>query len=163
MFTGEVNVKDGGGLEMNWEVKSSVQRLNVEWPHRKYYPTCPYTLYDSACGLNREDFIVAGRVTDVLSWNEFYTDIKAEDGYFEQGGIEWLSGALTGATAPIKTFQSHEGRTVMLIPLNASPKAGDKFRIYPGCDHIPATCKDKFNNYMHNRATPYIPLKETIL
>lgn len=163
MFTGEINVNDGGGLEMNWEVKSSVQRLNVEWPLHKYYPTCPYNLYDAGCGLNRADYLVAGTVTQVLAWNEFYTDLVAADGYFEQGGIEWLSGPLTGATAPIKEFYAVNGRTVMLIPLEASPTVGDMFRIYPGCNRLPVTCKDKFNNFLRNRATPYIPLKETII
>lgn len=45
MFSGDINVKDSGGLEMSWEIKSKVQKLNIDYPTRKYYPTCPYSLY----------------------------------------------------------------------------------------------------------------------
>ena len=45
---------------------------------------------------------------------------------------------------------------------NTSPRIGDVAYIYPGCDKTPTTCKNKFNNFSRNRATPYVPLKETI-
>ena len=62
-FGGYVDVDGGGGLEMDWKVKSAMQRLNVDYPIRKYYPTCPYALYDGDCGLNIADWTVAGTVT----------------------------------------------------------------------------------------------------
>jgi len=161
MFTGYVDVKDGGGLEMNWEVKSSVQKLNVDYPTGKYYPTCLYSLYDARCGVDLVSHTVTGTVTAVSSYQDFNTSVTAVDGYYEQGGIEWLSGPLAGVAAPIKT--SLNGRIVMLIPLDTAPEVGNTFKIYPGCDKTPATCRDKFGNFLRNRATPYIPLKETIV
>lgn len=160
MFSGDIDVKDGGGLEMNWEVKSKVQKLNVEYPTRKYYSTCPYSLYDDGCGLNVNNFTVQGKVTSVNSYQDFNIDAMAANNYYDQGGIEWLSGPLTGVSAPVKT--SIGGRIIMLIPLAAAPEVGNTFRIYPGCNKMPAMCRDKFNNFLRNRATPYIPLKETI-
>ena len=163
MFGGYIDVEGGGGLEMRWVVKSGVQKLNVDYPLRKYYPTCPYSLYDAGCGLSLASYSATGTVTGVSSYQDFNTDLNRPDGYYEQGGIEWLSGALTGVSAPIKASHQANGRIVMLIPLDAVPEVGDTFRIYPGCDKTPTTCRDKFNNFSHNRATPYIPLKETVL
>lgn len=162
MFTGYVDVKDGGGLEMSWEVKSSVQKLNVDYPKDKYYPTCPYSLYDKGCGLNVDNYITFGTITSVNNYQDFNTNISKPDGYYEQGGIEWLSGPLAGVVAPIKTSTNSNGRIVMLIPLDAAPEVGNTFKVYPGCNKTPSTCKEKFNNFLKNRATPYIPLKETI-
>ncbi|HBR28593.1 MAG TPA: hypothetical protein DD789_04025 [Firmicutes bacterium] len=163
MFTGYVDLDGGGGLSMKWVVKSGVQKLNVDYPLRKYYPTCPYSLYDAGCGLSLASYTATGTVTGVSSYQDFNTDLNRSDGYYEQGGIEWLSGALAGVSAPIKASYQTNGQIVMLIPLDAAPAVGDTFRIYPGCDKTPATCKNKFNNFSRNRATPYIPLKETVL
>jgi uncharacterized phage protein (TIGR02218 family) len=163
MFSGYVDVEKAGGLEMKWVVKSGVQKLNVDFPLRKYYPTCPHALYDNACGLNIETFTVIGTVTGVESYQVFNTDLTAVDGYYEQGGIEWLSGPLAGVSVPVKSSYQTNGQIIMLLPLDAMPEAGDTFKIYPGCDKTPATCLNKFNNFNNNRATPYIPLKETIL
>jgi uncharacterized phage protein (TIGR02218 family) len=163
MFGGYIDVDSGGGLEMKWSVKSGIQKLNVEYPLRKYYPECPYSLYDAGCGLDISTYTTSGTVTGVTSAQDFTTNLTKADGYFEQGGIEWLSGALSGVAAPIKSSYQTGGRIVMLLPLDAAPAVGDVFNIYPGCDKTPDTCKSKFNNFTRNRATPYIPLKETIV
>jgi len=148
---------------MKWVVKSGAQKLNVEYPLRKYYPTCPYSLYGPGCGLDLEEYTTTGTVTAVESYQEFQTNLNAVDGYYEQGGIEWLTGPLAGVSAPIQTSYQANGRIIMLIPLDAAPQVGDTFKIYPGCNKTPITCKNKFNNFNKNRATPYIPLKETII
>ncbi len=162
-FGGYIDVESGGGLEMRWSVKSGVQKLNVEYPLRKYYPSCPYALYDSGCGLKLSDYIATGTITAVNGIRDFNTTIVRDDGYFEQGGIEFTSGALSGVSAPIQASYQANGRIIMLIPLDTSPAVGDTFKIYPGCDKTPEKCRSKFNNFNRNRATPYIPLKETII
>ncbi len=162
-FGGDIDVKDGGGTEINLEVKSGVQRLNVEWPLRKYYTSCPYTLYSASCGLDIAQYKTTGTVTQVNSQTEFLCDLTFADDYYNQGGIEWLDGPLAGATAPIKLSYATGGRLITLLPLKAAPVAGNTFKIYPGCNKLPATCRDKFNNYLRNRATPYVPTKETII
>lgn len=163
MFGGYVDVENGGGLEMKWVVKSGVQKLNVDYPLRKYYPTCPYSLYGPGCGLSLAAYTKIGIVTGVTSYQDFNTTLTDVDGYFEQGGIEFTSGALAGVSAPIKSSYQTSGQIIMLIPLDAAPAVGDTFKIYPGCDKTPAICQNKFNNFNYNRATPYIPLKETII
>lgn len=161
-FMGDISVESGGGLSMSWKVKSFVQRLNGNYPLRNYYPNCPYALYDAGCGVSKAAFTVeSGQVTAVYRSDYFLTNLSFTDGYYEQGGIEFMSGGLTGVCAPIKW--SSEGRILLIVPMAATPAIGDTFIIYPGCDKKPATCLSKFNNFNRNRATPYIPLPEAIV
>lgn len=163
LFTGDISIKDGGGLELSLEVKSSVQKLDVEYPLRKYYPTCPYNLYSAGCGLDIDNFTFNGQITSIISgYYQFGTNLIKPDGYLASGGIEFTSGVLTGVSVPIK-YSTSTGVITLLIPLSATPVIGDTFRAYPGCDRAPTTCSNKFGNFSRNRATPYIPLKETAM
>lgn len=163
LFSGDVEVDSGGGLNLKLVVKSITQRLDVEYPLRKYYPTCPYTLYGQECGLDINDFMQTGTIISVAAeYYLFNTNLHLADGYLENGGIEFTSGVLTGVAAPIK-YSSSNGQISLLIPCSTSPNPGDTFRAYPGCDKAITTCETKFNNRLRNRSTPYIPLKETIV
>jgi uncharacterized phage protein (TIGR02218 family) len=162
MFGGDISINNGGGLDLSLKVKSSAQRLDVEYPPRRYYPTCPYTLYSAGCGLNIATFTVYGTVTSIIAGAyHFGTNLNFSSGYYNNGGIEFLSGALTGAFAPIK-YSNNTGFE-LLIPLNIAPAVGDTFRVYPGCNKTSPECDSKFGNFTKNRSTPYIPLKESIV
>ena len=161
-FTGLIDADDGGGMEMAWKIRSRMQKANIDYPTRLYYPTCPYGVYEAGCGVNRASFAVSGTVTVVGSTTQFTTNLSNPNGYFEQGYIKFTSGALAGTTGPIKTSTT-AGVISMLSGFDSAPQPGDTFVAYPGCDQTPATCLAKFNNWQRNRATPFIPLKETIL
>lgn len=160
LFTGNCEVKSGGGLTVQLEVKSVVQRLNTEWPNRRYYPQCPYCIYDSDCGVDINRYRKRVRVDQVPAHNTLIFNTTFSNGYYTAGGIEWLSGPLTGQAVQIMT--SENNRITFMNPTDAQPRIGDEAYIYPGCDKTPQTCKAKFNNFNRNRATPYVPLKETI-
>ena len=161
-FAGAVDVDNGGGMEMSWKIKSRMHKANVDYPMRLYYPTCPYVLYEAGCGVNRASFAVAGTVIAAVNALLFYTNVGYPYGYFAQGYIKFTSGALTGVIAPVLDSTS-TGTIALMSGLDSVPQAGDTFVIYPGCDQTPATCAAKFNNWQRNRATPFIPLKETII
>lgn len=38
LFNGYAEIKQGGGMTLQLEVKSVVQKLNTEWPQNRYYP-----------------------------------------------------------------------------------------------------------------------------
>ncbi len=162
LFSGYIDIKDGGGLELALEVKSSVQLLNVDYPLRKYYPTCPWNLYGAGCSLNKESWAVYGTITGVTDAQTFKCNLSYAAGYYDQGILEWLSGNNSGVTASVKRSTA-DGSLVMLMPLKSIPVAGDTFKIYPGCDKTAATCKNKVNNAAHYRGTPFIPLKEALI
>lgn len=162
-FSGRLDIKDGGGLEIAMQNKSLIAKANVDYPFRKYYPTCPYSLYGPGCGLNIAAFTVSGTITQVISKQRIYTNLSFADEYYDMGGILFTTGPLAGTSMTIKKSYQSNGRLDMLVALGALPEVGNTFTIYPGCDKSPETCQAKFNNFSHNRATPYIPLKETIL
>lgn len=162
-FSGYVDVEGGNGLEMSWKVKSEIQKLNVDYPTRKFYPTCPFSLYDAKCGLNIADYTKAGTITKVISQQEIHTDLVFTDGYYDLGGVIFTSGELINSSMSIKKSSAADGQIIFIVSLDSLPAKGDTFNIYPGCNKTPAMCKDKFNNLAHNCATPFIPLKETVV
>lgn len=160
LFEGFVEVKKGGGLTLQLDVKSTVQKLNVEYPVRRYYPQCPYCIYDSDCGVDIKRYRKRVKVTTVISAHEVRFDTTFADGYYNAGGIEWLDGPLVGQSTQI--MRSQNNQITFMSAADAVPQVNNEAYIYPGCDKTPATCKNKFNNFNRNRATPYVPLKESI-
>ena len=162
-FGGYVDVGGGGCLEMDWAVKSYMQRLNVDYPTRKIYPTCPYSLYDTNCGLDITAYTVSGVIAQVNSKQEILTNLTFADGYYDLGGVNFTSGNLIGSSMSVKQSYSLNGRVIFIVSLDELPSVGDTFTIYPGCAKTPAICSVKFGNYNKNRSCPFIPLKETII
>ena len=160
LFHGICEVTQGGGFILKISAKSVVQKLNIEYPNRRYYPQCPYSIYSKECGVDIEVYRKKAKVTAVTGTNTVQIDIPFEDGYYTAGGMEWISGQLAGQATQI--MDSKNGTIIYMSATNTSPRIGDVAYIYPGCDKTPTTCKNKFNNFSRNRATPYVPLKETI-
>lgn len=163
MFSGYIDIEEAGGLEVEMNVKSNVQRLNVDYPLRLYYPTCPYTVYDSSCKAVRADFTTAGAVTAVTSSQTFSIDIIKADSYYDKGVITFTSGVLRGSSHSVKKHYAVNNVITLLVAADSTPSIGDTFTIYPGCDKSVAMCTSKFNNKAHNRSTPYIPLKSSLV
>ena len=160
LFHGICEVTQGGGFILKISAKSVVQKLNIEYPNRRYYPQCPYSIYSKECGVDIKAYRKKAKVTAVTGTNTVQIDIPFEDGYYTAGGMEWISGPLAGQATQI--MDSKNGTIIYMSATNTSPRIGDVAYIYPGCDKTPTTCKNKFNNFSRNRATPYVPLKETI-
>lgn len=161
LFKGEGEVKSGGGLTVQLEVKSIVQRLNTEYPNRRYYPQCPYTVYDSDCGVDINLFRQRVRVVSVPEVNTIVVSgSHPNSDYYTAGGIDWISGNLTGQSTQV--LEHKDGKLYFMNPKEAQPHIGDECYIYAGCDKTPETCKNRFNNFSRNCATPYVPLKESI-
>lgn len=160
LFHGICEVTQGGGFILKISAKSVVQKLNIEYPNRRYYPQCPYSIYLKECGVDIKAYRKKAKVTAVTGTNTVQIDIPFEDGYYTAGGMEWISGPLAGQATQI--MDSKNSTIIYMSATNTSPRIGDVAYIYPGCDKTPETCKNKFNNFSRNRATPYVPLKETI-
>lgn len=161
LFTGLCEVSQGGGLTLKLNVKSIVQKLNIEYPNRRYYPQCPFSVYSKECGVDISKFRKSGKVTALGSGpNSIRIDLQFTNGYYTAGGIDWITGPLAGQSTQI--LSSTDGVILYMSALEVSPRVGDQFYIYAGCNKTPTECKNKFNNWNRNRATPYVPLKESI-
>ena len=84
----------------------------------------------------------------------------ADTTFYEIGEIEMLTGDNEGECRPIL---SDSGSTRMVLwPFVSAIANGDTYKIYPGCDGLAATCKNKFDNKMKWRGFAYVPLTEEI-
>ncbi|MGH8038290.1 MAG: phage BR0599 family protein [Stenotrophomonas sp.] len=109
---------------------------------RCWQVSCPFTLYDSDCGVVPSAFRV-----DTTLFGTTVTSITATvfgdkpNGWFDGGYIMWKRGTAT----EYRFITSHVGTKLTL--LTASPlKAGDLVAVFPGCGHSLGVCHEKFNN-----------------
>jgi len=218
---------DRRGLSL--ECKSIFGGLNIMVPRNVYQPPCNWILFETLCGLNRDDYAYSGTAgggsrttlvdaargtvykvefddaTGTLAIGDTITgSIGAGTGvviqvvydtatsgrlwYVEQSGVQFVddevlaSGAndvtANGAPAEDTTFHelgelemltgasaghrrpvlSNSGSTVTLFwPLPSAVKAGDTYRLFPGCDKRAVTCAQRFGNDPNWRGYPYPP------
>lgn len=141
-------------------VKSDLERLNVMIPPAVFQPSCIHTLFDIGCAVNPSTYRVTGVATGVNTNGSISTAMLQVDGYFQMGGIKFTSGANTGLTRTVKAFIS-----AAIYPTSPFPFAianGDAFVITPGCDKlITGDCLGKYNNVVHFKGMPFVPVPET--
>ena len=161
-FTGAVADITVSRTEIKMSVKSPMNLLNVQFPKNIIQPGCLRTLYDTGCGVVRSSVAVNSSVTSASTTvinTPMLVGFGLSVGYFDQGYVEFTSGALIGVSRTIKS--SGSGQLHLLNPLAAAPSPGDTFTAYPGCDRSQATCSAKFNNIAKFRGFPYVPMPET--
>jgi len=160
-FVGNVGqIDDADANEIPLSIVGRTHLLNTAMPADLFQRTCLNTVYDHACGLNRADWAVAGMVMGTPTARAFSTNLVAPAGYFALGPIR-----IGGVTRTIKTFDEG-GNITLALPLPAVPSAGTEFVAWPGCDRLPTTCENKFDNNVGSgrnrfRGQPYIPIAET--
>lgn len=122
-------------------------------------------LGDAQCKVDVAPLQAAGTITAVLGPRSFEVSISANSeqgpGYFVGGLMQFTSGLNDGFKREVK----HDGEASDAIvgqidifdafPYAVSP--GDSFILEPGCDRMPTTCKDKFDNIVNFRGEPFIP------
>lgn len=138
----------------------------------RYQKTCRHMLYGRGCTLNAEDFAVDGFATDVTANGLQITVPEAageDDGYY-------IGGMIRAPDETLRMIIGHSGSVLTLIrPLDSLTAAivgtgygmgyGEGYggtvavKIYPGCDRLRSTCKNKFNNLLNYGGFPWIPSK----
>ncbi len=162
-FEGLVQEMDVDRDHLMMKVSCDLVTINqVQMPKNLYQSTCTHTLYDAGCTLSKSAFTVSGTVTAVTSASNFNTNLTQAINYFSLGVLTFTSGANNGFQTTVKQYLQASGNIQTLIPYPAAVAVGDTFNIYPGCDHLQATCSGKFSNLAHFKATPYVPVPETL-
>jgi uncharacterized phage protein (TIGR02218 family) len=84
--------------------------------------------------------------------------------WFEQGRIEWLTGANAGQTGQIAVHELSGAlvRLAVWLPLPKAVVAGDTFAVTAGCDKQFATCKAKFANGLNFQGFPHLPGNDAV-
>lgn len=127
----------------------------------RYQSACRHALYQQGCNANKADFAVEVSVSAIDGKTVTYSSVAAiEDDYLVGGMIELSAGDVT-------FIVSHTATTLFLIrpfpalveALAQSSPVPVTATVYPGCDHSPGTCSDRFNNAANYGGFPFIPSK----
>lgn len=159
LFEGRIIEPEFDRNTIQASVASDLDELNVQMPRNLYQPSCSNTLFDHACGLNRENYALETTIAAGSTASRILCDIHQPQGWFTQGVIEFLEGGNKGLK---RTIRLHELDVLLLtLPLLEQPQIGQRMRIYPGCDKRLETCQNRFNNFPRFRGAPFIPIPET--
>jgi uncharacterized phage protein (TIGR02218 family) len=162
LFSGSVASVELDRTQVEIQVKSYIELLNISLPRKVYIPGCQNTLYDRVCTLNIDDYEFEGEVEGTQSTsNIIYCNLEQDDLYFDLGFLTFTSGDNDGETRTIRTYD--KGMIRLIIPLEFIPSANDTFIIYPGCDKRRDTCSEKYDNEDNYRGFPYIPQPEVVM
>lgn len=159
LFEGRIIEPEFDRNTIQASVASDLDELNVQMPRNLYQPSCSNTLFDHACGLNRENYALETVIAAGSTASRILCDINQPQGWFTQGVIEFLEGGNKGLK---RTIRLHELDVLLLtLPLLEDPEVGQRIKVYPGCDKRLETCQNRFNNFARFRGAPFIPIPET--
>ncbi|AUT38046.1 DUF2163 domain-containing protein [Acinetobacter baumannii] len=159
LFEGRIIEPEFDRNTIHASVASDLDELNVQMPRNLYQPGCSNTLFDHACGLNRENYALETTIAAGSTASRILCDINQPQGWFTQGVIEFLEGGNKGLK---RTIRLHELDVLLLtLPLLENPEVGQRIKVYPGCDKRLETCQNRFDNFARFRGAPFIPIPET--
>lgn len=135
----------------------------------RYQKACRHALYARGCNLDPEAFALPGLLQNVDGVLVTVPEAAAQiDGYYVGGMLRAPDGTLgyiVGHTGSLITLQQIH---YSLIDAFANTGWGMNYgndwgglevKLYPGCDHLRLTCKDKFNNLDNYGGFDWLPTR----
>lgn len=122
-----------------------------------YQRKCRAHLGDAECKCNITQDIIQGNVTAIREDGSIFTNVSREDDFFTYGVMTFLSGLNKGASYEIEQSFARNGQIYFFSSPVHEVVVGDMFRLVPGCNGEPSTCKKRFHNFVNFRGEPYIP------
>lgn len=123
----------------------------------KYSATCRASLGDARCKIDIEAMKQSFTVVSASGGSVVTAELNQAADAWILGYVVWQTGDNAGTRS---TVQAGDPDTKSIF-LTSAPmyevKAGDTGFIYPGCDKLPTTCRDKFDNLLNMRAEPTVP------
>lgn len=140
---GEANIKL---VSLQGMMKSTI-------PNRTYGTGCSFDLFDDGCSKNRENYKLTLTNAVLNNINTTITSTalsSAANGYYTGGYVElgnerdYIISHAAGVLTLLYPLQTYNGQNI---------------NVYPGCDKILETCKNKFNNEKNYGGFPFVPSK----
>ena len=129
LFEGRIIEPDLDRNSIQASVASDLDELNVQMPRNLYQPSCTNTLFDTACGLLRQNFMVQTTIESGSTAARILCQVNQPQGWFTQGVIEFLDGGNAGLKRTIRMHES--GALLLTLPLLEAPQAGQRIKVYP--------------------------------
>lgn len=159
IFEGYIDTVEPGNSEIKFTVKSQLYKLNERTPRRLTLLNCPYTVYDSNCGLAATSFRTIDTISSVGT-NSF--NISAVTANVVTGSrVQFPIGTLAQQNFTVVAISGTKLTVVPAFP--ALPSAGDPVYIFRGCDKTRNTCKNTFSNIARFGGFPDAPKPEGVL
>lgn len=129
---------------------SSESALSRPCPGRKYQGLCNHKLGDGLCQVDLDALKITGEVLAVSGATVTVTGASA-------GGADWAVGGTVVWGEERRLVVAQAANTLTLrLPFPTSP-IGQIVNVFPGCDHTPTTCEDKFSNIINFGGFPHVP------
>ena len=160
-YTGIVSIAEPIGTDVVLRAKSNLVLLQQSLPRYLLQPQCGHTVYSPACGLIASSWAVTGEVDATSNKSIIYSQsatlLAKATGYFNYGSIYVAD---TKEYGSIDTYEVDGGwATITLnMPLAFTPPEGSDIVVLPGCDKSWDRCNSFFDNSLHYRGFPRVPL-----
>lgn len=176
VMTVTIFTKIDGDVETSWKGRlASIKPADAEFTlnfesvftslrrpglRARFQRSCRHALYGRGCTLDYTDFGSAGTISAIVGTTLTIPEAALQtSGYFIGGMVAASDGALS-------YIINHVGDQVTLQRVNYSiltdfalTGVGTAITLFPGCDHLRATCITKFNNLLNYGGFDWIPDK----
>ncbi|WP_209832774.1 DUF2163 domain-containing protein [Ruegeria sp. HKCCE3926] len=167
-FRGSIGELRRSGGAFHAELRGLTDLLNRPLG-RVYQKPCTAVLGDRACRFNTDtpgywfNGVISGFDGGTLLHVAGGQTI--EEGWFERGRVDVLSGSAKGLWSSIKNDrQAATGREITLWSgFGASLAIGDSVKLRAGCDKRMKTCQFKFNNFLNFQGFPDLPGEDWVM
>lgn len=152
-WKGRIIGASAGGNKIDVDCESIYTSIKRPGLRARFEYNCRHVLYGGGCNLNREAFKVSS-VIGGLSGGLWVTlePTGKPDGYF-------TGGMLVSSQGATRFISAHVGDQLTISRPDPELEVGEPIDLYPGCDHLKTTCKNKFNNLDNFGGFPYIPVR----
>lgn len=161
-FRGTIGEIRRAGGAFHAELRGLTEALNRPLG-RIYQKPCTAVLGDAGCrfDLTRPGYRYEGMADQVTEARVFeWLDLAGfDDGWFQRGRLDVLSGSSAGLWGMIKSDTVEDGirRIALWEPIRGGLDPVDRIRLTVGCDKRFDTCRLKFDNLLNFQGFPDLP------
>lgn len=132
-------------------LSASMQREGLSLSYER---SCPHSVYDDSCGVNKALHAFVVHVTQLTGTHIWFDGAGIPDvSVFSYGAAEWH----VDGTTELRGIEVASGSHAELIGGTYGLAIGDAVTLYPGCDGLRSTCNDRFNNLLNHGGFPHMP------
>lgn len=151
-FLGPITYDSTGGYTTQVRGLAQLLQTNIV---QTYSDKCTVKkLGGPRCNVDLAPLTITASAAIVVSRRQISVDgiTTQPDGYFALGNLIGLTGDNAGLLRQIRIDDRTSGYISLFEPFPEDIFLGDTFTMQPGCDRLPTTCMNKFNNWQNNRA-----------